>query len=250
MKKFLLILISLLFVSTFSFAQSSTISKFGGKDLRGVIVSGAFDVSIAYGEQTKAEVVFPDKAASKLTFELTEDNYVRLSYGSNTSSVFVGRKSRPRATITLATLDYIHLSGGAQLIGSGTFSSDKFVMTTSGSSFASFVLVDCREASISISGLSRVEDLAVSASELMRVETSGSSKTQIGGDSPQLFVVSTSSSLLDMLSFVSPDIEAIVSGTAAIKADVSERANVISSGMSVFRYTGDGLVTGSGAKKL
>lgn len=250
MKKFLLTLISLIFVSSFSFAQRSTITKFEGADLRGVIVSGAFDVSIVYGEQTKAEVSFPDAVASKLTFELTDDNCVRMSYGSNAGSFFVSNKNRPRATITLSKLDYVSLAGDAQLMSSGTYSSDKFVMTVSGSASASFVFMECREASISVSGVSRVEDLVITAGELLELSSSGSAKVQLGGLAPRLYVVASSTSVIDVLSFVSPEIEAVVSGTALVKADVSKGAKVISTGMSAFRYIGDGVVSGDGAKRL
>ncbi len=250
MKKFLLTLFSLLFVSTLSFAQRSSITKFEGKPIKGVIVSGAFDVNISLGNNPKASVDFPDGSSNKLTFELTDDNYIRLSYGKNASSLFVSQKNRPRATIVLTQLDYINLSGDAMLIGSGTFESEKLVMNVSGTAFASFVMVDCQESAIIVSGAARIEDVKINATKDMTIEVGGSSKATIAGSAPQIKVVASAASALNLLSFKSPQIEAVTSGTAVIKADVTGKATVITSGVSAFRYTGNGIVSGDGAKRL
>lgn len=250
MKKFLLTLFSLLFVTSFSYAQSSVITKYEGENLKGVVVSGAFDVNIKLGTETKVEVTMLDEVAGKVTYELTDDNYVRLSYGSNTGSVFVSKKKRPRAEIVLNELEYLKLSGDAVLIGSGTFTTDKFVMNVSGSAFASFVLVDCEEFSFTADGANKVEDIKINASVSAAITSAGSSSVDISGSAPKVKAIASATSSMNLLSFDSPEIDAITSGTAVIKANVTGQATIVSSGLSAFRYTGSGKIIGDGAKKL
>lgn len=250
MKKFLFTLVSLLFISTIAVAQRSTITKFEGEELAGLIVTGAFDVNISYGERTKVEVNLPDDAVGKISIELTDEKFVRLGYGTQFESYFVGAKNRPKATIVLAKLSYINLSGSSMLIGSGTFTAEKFVMTVSGNAFASFVMVDCVEAAIDASGVVKVEDVRVVATSSAQIIATGSSKVQVGGKSPVLKVVGSGTSKVDLLGFNSEVIDAITSGTSLVKATVNGTAKVVVGGMSGFRYVGNGVVTGDGARKL
>lgn len=249
MKKFLLTLASLLFISTVAMAQRSTVTKFEGEPLSGLIVSGAFDVNISLGTATKVVVSMPDDAVGKVSIELTDDKYVRLGYGNQFDSHFVGQKNRPKATIVLSKLAYVNLGGAAMLIGSGTFPADKFVMIVDGSAFASFVMVDCVEASLDVSGTAKIEDIRIAATKSADFSIGGSSKATIGGSSPALKIVASGTSSVDLISFVSPAIEAITSGTSLVKASVDGKANVHSSGISSFKYVGAGVVSGS-AKRL
>lgn len=250
MKNFLFTLLSLLFISNVASAQRSTVTKFEGEELAGVIVSGAFDVNISYGNQGKVEVSLPDDAMGKISIELTDDKYVRLGYGSGFESVFVAQKNRPKATIVLPKLNYLNVGGAAMLIGSGTFTADKFVMTVSGSAFVSFVMVDCREAALDVAGSAKIEDIRIAATQSAQFNVAGSSKVQIGGTSPALKVIASGASMADILSFDCPQIDAITSGTSLVKASVEGKATVTVSGMSAFRYVGKGLITGDGAKRM
>ncbi len=249
MKKNLIFLLFLIFLSFNTFAQDATIREFQGDRIYGVIASGAIDVNIKMSHQTGVEVALNDDNSSKLTLELTEEGYVRVGYGSNSTTLFVGKNKRPKATITLDTLDYINLSGGAMLLSSGEFKTNDFQMSVRGSAYASFVKVNCSSATITTEDNAKVEECTFNVADKLTLKSYGSSNLTVKGTAGSANLVSSSTSSMNTLNLRSDKIEAVTSGASLIKAYVSDQANVSSSGVSVFKYTGQGKVTGK-AKEL
>ncbi len=250
MKKFGLFLISLLFISTSLMAQSSTITRFEGEPLCGLMVDGAFDVKIVEGNDTKVEVTLPDKLANKLIFELTEDKYVRLALGSKTSSLFMTNKNTPQVRVTLNKLQMLRLSGNVQLLSSGVFSADEFLMVLSEGSNVDFVSVECRRATLDCDDASKADNMKVVATEEVKLETRVAAAVNLKGSAPKITVVSEATSKIDMLSFVCANIIATTSGTSVVKATVSGEADIATKGISAFKYVGDGLIRGEKATRL
>lgn len=250
MKKFGIFFISLLFITISLSAQESTIARFQGEQINGVMISGTFKVQIARSADTGAEVTISDKMADKLVYELTEDGYVRIGYGGTVDNLFINNKNIPTVKIKLPVLNMLKLSGDVQLLSSGEFAADNFIMSLSGSSVAQFVKVDCSRATVTCEDSSKADELTLKSTGNVMLETNSLSRLYIRGSAPKTTVVATASSRIDMLMFETPKIIATTSGTSTVKANVSGTASLIKKGTSSFRYIGEGEISGDKAKKL
>ncbi len=250
MKKFGLFFISLLFITISLSAQESIIARFQGEEINGVMINGTFKVQIARSSDTGAEVTISDKMADKLVYELTEDGYVRINYGSTVDNLVMSNKNIPTVKIKLPVLNMLRLSGDVQLLSSGEFDADNFIMSLSGSSTAQFVKVNCARATVTCEDTSKADELTLNSKGNVMLETNSLTRLNIRGSAPKTTVVSTSASKIDMLMFETENIIATTSGTSSIKANVSGKASLIKKGTSSFRYIGEGEVSGDKAKKL
>ncbi len=250
MKKFHLTLISLLFITLGASAQRSTIKKFEDQTIKGLIVSGAFDVNIVEGGSSGVEVTLADDMADKLLMEVTEDGYLRLSFGSSASNLFLKSEDRPKAKFSAKSLEYISLSGSSVLLGSGEFKADQLNIVVKESAFLSFVDIKCNDVIVTTEGTSKIEKLTVDAKQTAIFDVRGSSSVTIYGEAQSVDADATSTSALDIVSFSSPLIDAHASGTATIKLNVTGEAKVKKVGLAAIRYIGDGKIIGEGAKRL
>ncbi len=246
MKKFHITLLTLLFIPIMASAQGAKITKFSGEQLRGIVASGAVDINLKVGGETGVVVELGEADEKKLNISVNEDKYVIISYGDNTTALLVGKKKRPKAHVTLTRADYIVLSGSTSLLSSGSSYSEDFYMNLSGESYASFVKVECPQATIIAKQNSKIDEVTVLTTGECNVETAGSANVTLKGEAESARMVSSGSSLLNTLDFKVSNIEAITSGTALIKALVEKDARATSSGFSAFKYTGDGKVVGDG----
>ncbi len=246
MKKFYITLLSLLFIPLAAIGQDSKITKFSGETLRGVVASGALDINLKVGEKTGVVVELGEADEEKLKISVTEDKYIHISYGNNTAALFVSKKKRPKAEITLTRVDYLVLSGSVSLLSSGSSYSEDFYMSLEGEAFASFVKVECPQATIVAKQNSKIDEVTILTTGECSVEASGSANVTIKGEAESARLVSSGSALLSTLSFKVSNIEAITSGTSLIKALVEKDARATSSGLSAFKYTGGGKVLGDG----
>ncbi len=250
MKKFCFTLISLLFITLSVSAQRSTIKKFEGTQIRGLIVSGAFDVNVTEGRSEGVEVTLSDDIADKLIMELTEEGYLRLSFGNATSNIFLKSADRPKAKFSTRNLDYISVAGNSVILGSGSFKADNLNMVIKDSGFLSFIDMKCDYATVKVEGTSKVEELTLDVANSATFDISGASSIRVDGSAKSVDVDATSASAIDLISFISPIIDAHSSGTATIKLNVTGKANVKKVGLSAIRYIGEGTIIGEGAKRL
>lgn len=252
MKKIAVFLFSLLFGATAVAQERTTITKFEGKTITGVAVYGAFDVKLSQGSTTGARVEVPIEASEKLTYELTDEGYLRLGYGSDVGKYFTSNKNRPVAHITVSHLAYLALSGNCSVLGESTFTSPgNFVLTATGASFCDQMMVQSKAgANISVESGAKVEKLKLECQEKVVVSVEGSSLLTLSGGAPAARLAVSGIAKCDALGFTCPELQVSATGTSMMKIHISESADVTTGPMSAVRYTGSGKITGSGAKPL
>ncbi len=250
MKKFGLLCISLLFIAVSAKAQSSSIARFEGEDIKGLLVNGAFNVKIVKSSSTMAQVDIVDKMVEKLVFELTEEGYVRIAYGSTMGNVFIAKSNIPTITVTMPVLEKLDLCGNITLLSSGEFTAEDFYFNVTDGVTAEFVNVKCKNATVICNGASDIEGLVINAEDTVTLHTKLAASLQIKGSAATAVVISESTSKIDMLLFEAPMVEAKTSGTSLVKANVSKKATLSKKGMSGFKYMGEGTVEGDKASKL
>lgn len=251
MKKFVFLTISLFFITMGAMAEKTTITKFEGETIRGLIVSGAFDVRLSQGDECSVRVELQADASSKLTIELTDQGYVRIGYGSEFGKYFTSSKNRPVAHVVVKELAYLNISGTCALIAKEQFTApDKFVMSVWGSAFCEFIDVMCKNGNVSVDGTAKVESLKITDSGKLTLEAATTARVELSGSaSSARFTVSNAASV-DLLKFMCPEIQASATGTSLIKANVTGTADVTVGGLAAFKYIGSGRILGSGAKPL
>lgn len=251
MKKIVLLAIFALFISASSYGQKTTIAKFEGQDIRGVIIGGAFDVRLSQGDETGVKVEIAAESSNKLTIELTQEGYVRLGYGSDVGKYFTSAKNRPVAYIVVKELNYLNLSGSCNLICKEQFTSEKpFVMSVAGSAFCDYLDIQCKDANVSISGASKIDNFKITDSGKLTLDATVSANVSLSGSAVTSRLSVSGTSSLDALKFMCPEIQASATGTSLIKANVTGTADVTVGGLSSFKYIGSGRISGSGAKPL
>lgn len=251
MKKILLLAISLFFIALSSAAQQTTITKFEGQTIKGLIVDGAFDVKLVQGQQSGVSVSVSTEASEKLTIELTDQGYLRLGYGSDLGKYFTSQKNRPTARITVSELNYLNVSGVSNLIGSETFTSSvPFVMQVAKTAFCSFIKIETKDSNIAISGTATVENLTVKDQGKMTLEVAGGSKAELQGTAKEARISVSGASSLNALQFICPAIQISSTGTSMSKINITGTADVTTAALGAIRYIGQGKITGSGAKPL
>ncbi|MEG2479365.1 MAG: DUF2807 domain-containing protein [Mucinivorans sp.] len=265
-----LLMVCSLTASNVSAQQKSTVTRFEGKSINGLIVDGAFDVKLSQGAESSMKIEIRDDLKEKLNLDLTEQGYLRLDYGSELGKYFTG-KNRPVATIVVSRLDYLKMAGVTSVIAHGDIHSQgNFSLILSGSAFLDALHIICQGAFISVDGGAKIEsNTKIEASDSVRIETSGASKSsmvvwtkvlrvstaltsllELSGSCDSMVATSGAASRIEMLAIQCPDINATTSGMSSIKANITGKATVFTNGASSFRYIGPGVVSGDGAKKL
>jgi|GEM_PF-6595826 len=272
-KKFsLLALIAFFTVSVAMAQQTVTVTEFEGKPIKGIIVNGAFDVRLSQGNESSASVELLAELKDKLTFEYTDDSYVRIGFKDDVTKYLTRSKVKPTATVVVNELQYANVTGASSLIAKGKFttSTGEFRIVSAGSASLTWIDITCKSAALDVSGNSLLDDIVVKASENaiikisgtsggtvdmkcdnLVINASGASKLTLKGKAETLVNITTvGTSSIDMLEFDSPKHLADLSGLSKIKANVSGTSSVKASKTSSYRFTGSGMVTGSGAKRL
>lgn len=272
MKKFSLLALTLLFTTSLCVAQGTTnITKFKGQPINGLIVNGAFEVRLSQGEESSARVELLEELKDKLTFEYTEEGYIRLDFKDDITKYLTRTKNKPTLYIVVDELKYLSATGACSLIAKGKFSTaGQFTLRTAGTSYVTWIDIKCQSAGIDVTGSSKLEDITVTtpsdisltvsgtSSAAIKVDcaemtlaASGTTKTTLGGRaSGGIKITASGSSVIDMLEFDSPRHTATLSEISKIRANVSGMASVTMGKLSSYRFTGSGTVTGSGAKRL
>ena len=164
MKKLALI-VAALFVIPAAIAQGMTnISKFKDKPIRGLIVNGAFEVRLSQGEKSSARVEILEEIQDKMIFEYTEEGFIRLDFKDDVTKYLTKNKNKPTAHIVVEELCHCGLTGACNLIAKGKFSTEgEIVITNTGTSYMTWIDVECGSASLDIAGNSKAEDITVNA---------------------------------------------------------------------------------------
>ena len=271
MKKLVLIAAAMLVIPGAMAQGMTSISKFNDKPIRGLLVNGAFEVRLSQGEKSSARVEIFEELQDKMIFEYTEEGFIRLDFKDDVTKYLAKNKNKPTAHIVVEELRHCGLTGACNLIAKGKFSTEgEVVLRSTGTSYMTWINVDCGSASVDIAGNSKVEDVTVNAggnvvvgvagtaSAALKTDckglvigTSGAAKLALTGkasETVKLEAAGTSS--IDMLGFESPKHEAEVKGLSKVRANVTGTSTVNVGNTASYRFTGSGSVTGSGAKRL
>lgn len=252
MKKITVFLFLLLFGATVAAQERTTITKFEGKTISGLVVAGAFDIKLSQGAQTGVRVEVPVEASQQLTYELTDEGYLRLGYGSEVGKYFTSNKNRPVAYVTLSRLDYLSISGNCSVLGESTFASaGNFVLTASGAAFCDALIVESPAgANVSVDGGAKIDNIRLVCVDKVAVSVGGSSYLTLSGSAPSARLSASAMAQFNALNFSCPSLQVSATGTSLLKIHISGSVDVTTGGVAAVRYTGSGKITGSGAKPL
>lgn len=275
MKKLLLTVTALISAVCLSASAQDmkVIEKYGDKTINGLIVAGAFDVQLSQegGSRTAgAKVTVDSEIEAHLIFEFTDDGYVRLSYKDDMSKYFTRSRKKPQVWITVSDMQYLNVTGACNVVfTSPTTTPNDFRLFVSGNANIELMEVRCEAAAVQMSGTSNVNDAKLTAPHEIKVELAGTAKfkgelktgllllTQAGmsgitatGGAEQATLDLSGKSNAHLQDFNIGTVGGKVGGVSRVRASVSAGGQIDVATAASFRYTGDGLVTGKGVKRL
>lgn len=275
MKKLFLVALCALGLTRWATAQeTTTIEKYGDRAINGIIVAGAFDVQLAQADggarSVGAKVEIERELADKLVFEMTDEGYVRLTFKNDMTKYFTRSKKKPQAWITVSELKYLNVTGASTVVCTGVCSTKGDLrILTSGTASVELLEASAGTLHLDASGTSGVNDAKLTVSGRAELIQSGTSKltaevkagtaaiavsgmagmTLTGGaEEAKVEVGGTAAAHLE--GFAIGTIDATVSGMGKVKANVLGGGTAEVSTMGSFQYTGAGLVTGKGVKRI
>ncbi|MDE5945378.1 MAG: DUF2807 domain-containing protein [Rikenella sp.] len=275
MKKLFLAVLWAVGLPLFATAQeTTTIEKYGDRTINGIIVAGAFDVQLAQADggarTVGAKVEIERELADKLVFEMTDEGYVRLAFKNDMTKYFTRSKKKPQAWITVSELKYLNVTGASTVVCTGVCSTKGDLrILTSGTAAVELLEASAGTLHLDASGTSGVNDAKLTVSGKAELIQSGTSKmtaevkagstaiamsgvsgmTLVGGaEEAKVEVGGTAAAHLEGFSIGT--IDATVSGMGKVKANVIGGGKAEVSTMGSFQYTGAGLVTGKGVKRI
>lgn len=275
MKKLFLVALCALGLTRWATAQeTTTIEKYGDRAINGIIVAGAFDVQLAQADggarSVGAKVEIERELADKLVFEMTDEGYVRLTFKNDMTKYFTRSKKKPQAWITVSELKYLNVTGASTVVCTGVCSTKGDLrILTSGTASVELLEASAGTLHLDASGTSGVNDAKLTVNGRAELIQSGTSKltaevkagtaaiavsgmagmTLAGGaEEAKVEVGGTAAAHLE--GFAIGTIDATVSGMGKVKANVLGGGTAEVSTMGSFQYTGAGLVTGKGVKRI
>lgn len=277
MKKLLLLVCCALALPLSGMAQeapTTVVEKYADRTINGVIIAGAFDVQLSQADGasrtvgTKVEV--QQELADKLVFEYTDEGYVRLSFKNDVSKYFTGSKKKPQAWITVSELKYLNVTGASSVVCTGICSTEGDLrILTSGTASVNLLEASAGTLHVEAGGTSDVSDAKLTVAGGAVAEVSGTSKLSgtvkcgdakfvvsgvssvtLAGEAAKAEVEMSGTGSADLEHFAVGEMTAKVSGMGKVKANVTAGGTAEVSTMGSFRYTGSGLVTGKGVKRL
>ena len=210
--------------SLFAQRQKVDVSSFNGIALR-----TSATVYVTQGNALSVEMEGDADDLEKITVEVDGD---RLEIKNKKDFWGWNSNTDIKVYVTVSSLDYISVSGSGNMIGKGTFKSDKLKTSVSGSGDIEFD-VDVNDLTVKISGSGGVE-LSGNAGEV-EVGISGSGKLDAEAMESKIYDISISGSGKCRIN-VSEEIESHISGSGTIyyKGD-PKRVNNNSSGSGKIR---------------
>lgn len=277
MKKLLLLVCCALALPLSILAQeapTTVVEKYADRTINGVIIAGAFDVQLAQADgasrKVGAKVEVQQELADKLVFEYTDEGYVRLSFKNDVSKYFTGSKKKPQAWITVSELKYLNVTGASSVVCTGICSTEGDLrILTSGTASVNLLEASAGTLHVEAGGTSNVSDAKLTVAGEAVAEVSGTSKLSgtvkcgdakfvvsgvssvtLAGEAAKAEVEMSGTGSADLEHFAVGEMTAKVSGMGKVKAHVTAGGTAEVSTMGSFRYTGAGLVTGKGVKRL
>ncbi|MBR5385870.1 MAG: DUF2807 domain-containing protein [Bacteroidales bacterium] len=184
-------------------------------DNTGLRVSSSFSVEIVKGRDCKVELEYSSSLADYIEIEESR-GVVVLSMKNTLKSTFNARNRVLRAKVTIPALDYLKVSGAADVI-----SKDEFV--TNG------------EVSVEVSGAGDIKDLIISGDKV-RIQASGAADVDMTCRADVIDLRSSGAADIDIVADCDK-MNAQSSGASDIKVkgEVSESLDVECSGSSSFK---------------
>lgn len=277
MKKLLLLVCCALALPLSGMAQeapTTVVEKYADRTINGVIIAGAFDVQLSQADGASrtvgAKVEVQQELADKLVFEYTDEGYVRLSFKNDVSKYFTGSKKKPQAWITVSELKYLNVTGASSVVCTGICSTEGDLrLLTSGTASVNLLEASAGTLHVEAGGTSDVSDAKLTVAGGAVAEVSGTSKLSgtvkcgdakfvvsgvssvtLAGEAAKAEVEISGTGAADLEHFAVGEMTAKVSGMGKVKANVTAGGTAEVSTMGSFRYTGSGLVTGKGVKRL
>lgn len=275
MKKLILAVLCTLGISLSAEAQETmTIEKYGDRQINGIIVAGAFDVQLAQADggsrKVGAKVEIEQELADKLVFELTEEGYVRIAFKNDMTKYFTRSKKKPQAWITVSELKYLNVTGASAVVCTSVCSTTGDLrILTSGTGSVNLLEASAGTLHLDASGTSDLSDMKLTVRGKAELIQSGTSKTKgelktgtavltvsdmagmtLAGAADEAVVGVNGTGSADLEAFAVGTLDAKVSGMGKVKANVTGGGKAEVSTMGTFKYTGSGLVTGKGVKRI
>lgn len=250
MKKIVFLVLVWCAVITGVMAQGeATVTRFNGKPIRGLDVSGAWEIRLTQGNETKATLTFPERYEKQLVFVLEADGILKIGFHGE---VRIKSGEQLVAEVICSSLDEIDLSGACKVKGTGKFTGNGLDIELSGASQVSLEdgitivnglkmdLSGAAKAVLNVTAqkydveLSGASGLVISgAAETAKIEASGASKIDFGKAEVrriELDLSGASMAHLNATELISGDIsgasKVIYSGSATTRIDVSGAASL------------------------
>lgn len=275
MKKLFLPLLALVFACGSAWAQNPTVTleKFADKPIHGIIVAGAFDVQLSQADGIKpvgAKVEIEPELADKLDFEYTDDGYVRLTFKNDVSKYITRSKKKPQAWVTVTDLRYLNVTGASHVVATSVCSTTEDLrILSSGTATIDLLEASAHTINMEVSGSSKLDDITLRSEERTLLMQSGTSKIEgelkaatahlyvsgvsgltLTGGAEEAVLNVTGTSSMDLTGFTIGTVTAKAAGLGKIRANILGGGTAEVGGTASFRYTGAGLVTGKGVKRL
>lgn len=216
-----------------------TLTRFEGKGITGIDVSGAWDIQISQGASTKAVVTFPARFESQLVFKLGDDGQLELGFQGDFRTK---QNEKFTAVIVCSSLHEIDLSGACKLNGSGKFTGKEIKFELSGATQVTMEgeLVPVNGFSVDMSGASKMSGKIMSPKA--DIDLSGASQLSLSGTSGTGKVELSGASKAELGELTMRRINVDVSGASKLNLNVSELIEGEISGGSRLVYRGEGTI--------
>lgn len=242
-KNILLILIFCGLITGITAQEQKTISRFEGKTITGVEISGAFNVTIRQGKPTGASVTIPAQFEEQLIFTLNDNGILKIHIDDHKERKKSYRQRQKynhfTAEIVCSSLEKIALTGACKLQAIGEFTPDKLWMKLTGASMiqiAGKIQVE-KNMKVSLSGASKFYG-AITATTAF-IDLTGATELTITGNAGQCQMNASGASKANMLDFLTKEVDVDVSGASKVNLNVLEEIRMKVSGASKVTYKGN-----------
>lgn len=262
MKKIFILLLGTFFLPIALSAQQKVVrlTRYEGKQIRGVSASTAFNVHLIQSNETKAVVEINEELEHRLNFSLNDDGIVNISLSLQTSDYksknWRNNEITMKLTVYLPRLDYIKASGATNIYTAGLFEGNNTTILVSGASNLKSLDLKTEALTIKASGASntkikvdagKIHGEVVGASRMSieakcghaLLECTGASRTTLSGEAQSAEIKVTGASNTDASQFEVRKMKVNSSGASSAKVWVTNELDANASSASSIRYKGN-----------
>lgn len=237
MKKGIFLLLTWCMIALGLQAQGTytTVSRFQGKNISSLDVSGAWNIQLTQGRSTRVELTFPERFKEQLVVSL-EQGELKIGFRGNIKSKS-GEKFE--AVIVCSSLEEIELSGACVLNGTGNFSGENVSFDLSGAVKVNMEgpVTVATGLEIELSGASKLLARQIST-RILDIDLSGASNLELGGKADMGGCEASGASKFDLSGLQIANIIVDMSGASNGRLNVSEQIKGEISGASRLVYSG------------